>query len=135
MVNMLLKMKFRELNCEYLLQKTASRTGWSYPMILDCLNPKGRDCKHASNIIHMKLIIVDLDVVLKAWMYFLHHTLDTNCGGSELIIVRALALYLSLTRRLVNTGHIISSDMDEMAHSMTKKQGTCFCHPFAMQEG
>lgn len=83
--------------------------------MLDRLKLKERDSQPTSTTIPNKLGIVDLYVFLKAWMYFLHHTLDTNQSGSELINVKALALYCVLTRRAVNVRRIISADMDEMA--------------------
>ncbi|KAI5428235.1 hypothetical protein KIW84_033293 [Lathyrus oleraceus] len=45
MVNMLLKMKFRETNCEYQLMKMSSRTCWPYRAMLDCLALEERDWK------------------------------------------------------------------------------------------
>ncbi|KAI5435345.1 hypothetical protein KIW84_021957 [Lathyrus oleraceus] len=64
---------------------------------------------------------MDLDVIPKAWTYFLHHILDTNLSGSELIFMRALALYYLLNRRAMNVRHIIFANMDEIAQSVMKK--------------
>lgn len=47
--------------------------------------------------------------------------MDTNLSGSELITIRALALYLPLTRQSMNIRRIISTDMYEMAQSTMKK--------------
>lgn len=69
----------------------------------------------------MNLTVVDLDDVLKVWTYFLHHTLDINWSGSELIIMYALTLYHLLNLRVVNVGCIIVVDMDEMSQTQAKK--------------
>lgn len=89
--------------------------------MLDLLALEGRNWQPTSAPIPRKLAVVDLDVVSKAWTYFLYHTLDTNQSGAELIIMWALALYYLLNRRVMNVGHIISADMDKMAQSRTKK--------------
>lgn len=119
-MNILLKMKFREPNYEYLIQ-TASRTVWPYQAMLDRLELGGRDWKLVSTPIPWKIIVVYLDVVPKKWMYFLRLTLDTNRSGSKFITTKALALYLLLAWRLVNVWYIIYADMHEMAQSATKK--------------
>lgn len=76
------------------------------------------DWKPASTPILRNIAVLDLDDVLKAWKYFFYHT---NRSGSKLITMKALALFLLLTRQPMNIGHIIYVDMDEMAQSMTKK--------------
>lgn len=88
---------------------------------MDHLALEGRDWQLVSTLIPRKLPVVNLDVVSKVWTYFLCHTLDTNQSGSKLITLRAMAFYLLLTRCSVNVRRIISSDMDEMTHSRTKK--------------
>lgn len=96
-VNMLLKMKFREYNCDYLMPKTIFMTRWPYIAILNHLALEGRTWQPTSTLIPRKIALVDLDEVPKVWIYFLHHTLDTNWSGSELVTMRVLALYLMLT--------------------------------------
>lgn len=64
-MNKLLKMKFREPNCEYQLRTTSSRTGWPYRAIMDRSTLEERDWKLTSTPIPRKLDVVDLDVVLK----------------------------------------------------------------------
>lgn len=91
------------------------------PMTLDCLALEGRDWQPTYTLIHRKLVVVDLDAIPKAWTYFLHHTLDTNRNGPELITMRALDLYYLLNRHIMNVDRIISSNMDEMAPKTTKK--------------
>ncbi|KAI5403447.1 hypothetical protein KIW84_050860 [Lathyrus oleraceus] len=53
----------------------------------------------------------------------MHHTLDTNPSGSDLIAERALELYLLLKHHPINIGGIIVGDMDEIAHSLKKSLG------------
>lgn len=76
---------------------------------------EGRDWYPTYTLIPRKNAVVDLDVVPKGWTYFLHHTLDTNISGHELIAMGSLALYMLLPRQWVNIGHIIFTDVDEMA--------------------
>ncbi|KAI5443179.1 hypothetical protein KIW84_012009 [Lathyrus oleraceus] len=105
---------------ELIFWNTASRTRWPYRAMLDRLTLQGCDWKPASTFIPRKIEVVDLDFIPKAWTYFLYHTLDTNRSGSELITTRAQALYLLLTRQLVNIERIIYADMGEMDQSIPK---------------
>lgn len=83
--------------------------------MLDLLALEGRDWQPASTPISKNIEVVDLDVIPKVLMYFLHHTLDTNLGGYELITMLAHDLYLMLTQCPMNIRCIIFADMDEMA--------------------
>lgn len=80
MVNKLLKMKFKEPNCEYRLMKTSSSIEWNYRVMLDHLELEGRDWHPIYTHIPRKLAVMDVDDILKAWTYFLHHTLDIMPG-------------------------------------------------------
>ncbi|KAI5394897.1 hypothetical protein KIW84_061500 [Lathyrus oleraceus] len=63
------------------------------------------------------MFVVDMDAIPKVCPYFMHHTLDMNQSGSDLM------LYLLLTRQPVNIGRIISGDMNEIAQSPKKSLG------------
>lgn len=65
-MNRLIKMKFREPNCEYQLMKTSFGTTWPYQAMLDNLALKERDWQRSSTLIPRKVSIMDLDVILKA---------------------------------------------------------------------
>lgn len=60
---------------------------------------QGRYWQPTSTLIPRKIIVVDLDGVLKAWTYLSHHTLDINRKGFELITMTTLALYMLMTRK------------------------------------
>ncbi|KAI5441627.1 hypothetical protein KIW84_010910 [Lathyrus oleraceus] len=77
---------------------------------------------------------MDIDVILKAWAYFIHHTLDTNQSGYDIIAERALELYLFLTYHLVNIGMIIYGDMDEISQSPKKLLGHAIVIPMLCQK-
>lgn len=120
-VNKQLKMKFREPNYHYLLQRTGATSRWPCMAMLDLLEHQGRDWQQSSTHILRNIAVVDLNGVPKEWTYFLHHTLDTNWNNSELITMKALLWYLLQTRQPVNIKQIISGDMHDMAQSTTKK--------------
>lgn len=69
------------------------------------------------------MLVVDFAPILKAWAYYMHHTLDTNQSGSDLIGERALALYFILKNKLVNIGRIITGDIDDIVKSHKKALG------------
>lgn len=83
----------------------------------------GKDWKPTVKLNPSKMLVVDMAAVPKAWAYFMHHTLDTNRSGSDLIAKHALELYLLLTHHSVNIGQIIAEDIDEMAQSPKKSLG------------
>ncbi|KAI5411665.1 hypothetical protein KIW84_056657 [Lathyrus oleraceus] len=60
--------------------------------------------------------------VLKVWAYYMHHTLNTNRSGFDLIAERALALYFLLKRQPVNIGMIITGDRDEGVDDLDDKR-------------
>lgn len=69
------------------------------------------------------MLVMDMAPIPKAWAYYMHHTLDTNRSGSDLIAERALALYFLLKRQPINIGMIIAGDMDAIAQSSKKSFG------------
>lgn len=80
----------------------------------------GKDCQQTVKPSLSKMIVVDMDPISKAWAYFMHHTLDTNRRGSDLIAERDLEIYLLLTNCPVNIGKIINGDMYETTQSLKK---------------
>lgn len=122
----MLKMRFKESKCKLLQMKTSSRSGWPYTEMLGLLALPTRVRHNFTRTrvpkqVPRKIMVHDLDDVLKAQTYFYHHNLDNNKNGSELTAVRELSLYMNITSQPVNMGRIIYADMDEITHSMRRK--------------
>lgn len=97
--------------------KSSSPVCWPYNAMRDLLAQPGKDCQPTVKQSPSKMFVVDMDAIPKVCAYFMHHTLDTNQSGSDLM------LYLLLTRQPVNIGRIISGDMNEIAQSPKKSLG------------
>ncbi|KAI5425090.1 hypothetical protein KIW84_031040 [Lathyrus oleraceus] len=65
-----------------------------------------------------KMIVMDMDPISKAWAYFMHHTLDTNRRGSDLIAERDLELYLLLTHYPAGVANLDGRKMVKLARSL-----------------
>ncbi|KAI5403833.1 hypothetical protein KIW84_051111 [Lathyrus oleraceus] len=91
-----------------------------YKEMCDMLAQLGKDWQPTVKPNPSKMLVVDMNPILKALVYFMHHTLDTNLSGSDLIAERALDLYLLLKLQPVNIGRIIAGDMDEIGESLKK---------------
>lgn len=122
----MLKMRFKESKCKFLQMKTSSRLGWPYIEMLGLLTLPARDRHNFTRTrvpkqVPRKIMVRDLDDVLKAQTYFYHHNLDKNRNGSELTTVKELSLYMNITSQPVNIRRIIYADMDEITHSMRRK--------------
>lgn len=119
-INIVLKCMFRESNCRFHMMKSSSRVGWPYKEMCDMLAQLGKNWQSTVKPNPSKMLVVDMNPILKALVYFMHHTLDTNLSGSDLIAERALDLYLLLKLQPVNIGRIIAGDMDEIGEYLKK---------------
>lgn len=113
-INRVLKCKFLESHYKFHTMKSSSRVGWPYNSTRELLAQSGKDCQPIMKQSPSKMLIVDMDAIPKAWVYFMHHTLITEI---------ALELYLLLTCYPVNIRMIISGDMDEISQSPKKPLG------------
>lgn len=111
----MLKCKFRESHCSFHTMKQLDRSGWPYEGTRQLLALLGKDWSGTSKQTPLKMLVVDLSPIPKAWAYYMHHTLDTNLSGFDLIAERALTLYYFLKNKPVNIGRIIVGDICKIA--------------------